>query len=127
MNSKTKKRILIVDDAKEIREVLKESLEYEDYEVSTAINGQEAFTYLIETKDNNYPDLILLDLMMPIMDGHAFMEAVGTQNNQKIKDIPIFVISAKGDVVFTGPKFPTLKIVKPLLLESLLELIEKHI
>jgi CheY-like chemotaxis protein len=65
-----KKKILVVEDEEGLRLLYKEELEAEGYEVLTAQNGKEALQQLVEGK----PDLIVLDIVMPVMDG---MEALG--------------------------------------------------
>ncbi|MEW6377472.1 MAG: response regulator [Thermodesulfobacteriota bacterium] len=65
-----KKKILVVEDEKGLRLLYKEELEAEGYEVLTAKNGKEAIQQLEEGK----PDLVVLDIVMPVMDG---MEALG--------------------------------------------------
>ncbi|MCD5381661.1 MAG: response regulator transcription factor [Candidatus Pacebacteria bacterium] len=60
------KRILIIEDEPDIREAMAEAVEQAGFQVSTAENGQVGFAKAIEEK----PDLILLDIIMPIMDGH---------------------------------------------------------
>lgn len=65
------KKILIVDDEKDIRKLLKECLEMEGYRVDTAANGMEAITRLAGN-----PDLILLDINMPDMDGYQVCEKI---------------------------------------------------
>lgn len=64
-------RVLVVEDDQLLREALEEILVDEGIEVRTAANGAEALAYL----DTWEPDLIVLDLMMPVMDGFAFREA----------------------------------------------------
>ncbi|WPU63764.1 response regulator [Peredibacter starrii] len=88
------KRILIVDDDPNIREALKEYLEFEGYEVRVAGNGQEALALL---KINEKPCLILLDLMMPVMNGWEFARAAALDAG--ISQIPIVVTSAFIDKV----------------------------
>jgi len=83
---KKKNRILIVDDEKDFRELLKFWLESKGYEVIIAINGQDAIQ---KTKNQNL-DLIFMDLHMPIMDGKETIKQIREFN----KDIPIVVISA---------------------------------
>ena len=63
-------RILIVEDDASIRELYKEVLEGEGFEVESCVNGKEALLSLAGQED---PCLILLDMMMPIMDGREFM------------------------------------------------------
>lgn len=63
------KQILVVEDDTSIRELLVELLESEGYVVSSAVNGLEGIKYL---QSQQTPDLILIDLMMPVMDGYSF-------------------------------------------------------
>lgn len=80
-------RILIVDDDKNIRYVMKERLELEKYTVLTASNGQEALDLL----DNNHVDLVIVDIMMPKMDGYEFTRELRTFKS----DLPVLMVSAK--------------------------------
>ena len=81
------KKILIVDDEFEMRQLLKIYLRKDNYQVDEAENGQEAYEKM---KKNDY-DLMILDVMMPIMDGWQTIEQV-----RKISDIPIIMLTAKG-------------------------------
>lgn len=65
-----KNRILLVEDEINLRETICEYLKYENYDIISAENGQEALDIL----DYWIPDLILCDIMMPVMDGHQFHE-----------------------------------------------------
>lgn len=66
------KRILLVEDDKNVRRLLKEELNDEGYSISEASNGKEALS-MLKRKDNEKPDLIILDLRMPKMDGFETM------------------------------------------------------
>jgi two-component system, OmpR family, response regulator ResD len=81
------RKILIVDDEFEMRQLLKIYLRQDNYQVDEAENGQEAYE---KTKKNDY-DLMILDVMMPIMDGWQTIEQVRTTS-----DIPIIMLTAKG-------------------------------
>lgn len=85
-------KILVVDDERDVVELLKFLLEKDGYSVVTAYNGREALTVTNE----NQPDLILLDVMMPEMDGYT----VQTQllDNPKTREIPIIILTAKGQL-----------------------------
>jgi CheY-like chemotaxis protein len=87
------KKILVVEDDADIREVLVQVLEFEGYQVITAENGREALERLSNAE---LPGLILLDLMMPVMDGWRFREA--QLSNTKISGIPVVVLSADGNL-----------------------------
>lgn len=79
--------ILVVDDDKNTRLLLRAVLEHEGYAVFTAENGEEALSLL----DREYIDLCVLDVMMPKMDGYAFTRELRQNNN----DLPILMVSAK--------------------------------
>ena len=81
--------ILIVEDDDITREMLKKSLEANDFKVVMAKDGKEG----LEMVENSKPALVLLDLMMPEMDGFEFAENLRT--NKKWLDIPVVVITAK--------------------------------
>nr|WP_207637891.1 response regulator transcription factor [Clostridium pasteurianum] len=80
------KKILIVEDERSIAELERDYLEISDYEVDIECSGKMG---LIKAKNNNY-DLLILDVMLPEIDGFEICKAV-----RKIKDIPIIMISAK--------------------------------
>ncbi len=79
--------ILVVDDDKNTRKLMRAVLEVENYTVSTASNGEEA----LNTLDREYIDLIVLDVMMPRMDGYTFTETLRQNGN----DLPVLMVSAK--------------------------------
>jgi CheY-like chemotaxis protein len=83
--------ILLVEDDAEIRESLKDALELEGYEIVTASNGRDALDRLPTMRK---PCLILLDLMMPVMNGWEFAEAL--QGDADLASIPIVVVTAFG-------------------------------
>ncbi len=83
--------ILVVDDVPDILEAVCDLLEGEGYRVARARNGREALARV----DEERPRLILLDLMMPVMDGLAFAQALRRRDGDHT--IPIVVISADGD------------------------------
>lgn len=81
-------RVLVVDDEELIRDVIKEYLVLENFEVYEAENGLEA----IELVKNNNFDIIIMDIMMPKMDGYTACKEI-----KKIKDIPFIMLSARGE------------------------------
>lgn len=82
--------ILIVDDEDDIRRVVTDILEEEGYPVVSVRNGQEALDYLQTAAE--LPGLILLDLMMPVMDGPTFRSQ--QQRDLRLRNIPVVVFSA---------------------------------
>ena len=79
--------ILVVDDDKNTRKYLQAVLEAENYTVSAASNGEEALAVM----DQEYIDLVILDIMMPKMDGYEFTRALREANS----DLPVLMVSAK--------------------------------
>ncbi|HTP49674.1 MAG TPA: response regulator [Anaeromyxobacteraceae bacterium] len=82
------KRVLVVDDDRDIRESLVELLESEGYQVSSAANGRDALAEARRTR----PDVILLDQMMPVMCGREFQAAQA--RDPSLAGIPVLRISA---------------------------------
>ena len=83
-----KTRILVVDDEPSIRKFLRANLEAKDYEVLTAMDGAEA----LRTIEMELPDLMILDIMMPKMDGFEVCRQL-----REWSQIPIIMLSARGD------------------------------
>ena len=81
-------RILIVDDEEMIRAVLREYIEFEGNEAFEAADGMEAVKLC---RANEY-DLILMDVMMPYLDGFSAVKEI-----KKTKDIPVIMLSARGE------------------------------
>jgi class 3 adenylate cyclase len=88
----TRPRILIVDDESYNVDYLEQELEELDYETISASNGVEALTRI----QIDRPDLVLLDIMMPIMDGFAVLQR--TKADPVLREVPIIVISAMNDL-----------------------------
>jgi CheY-like chemotaxis protein len=82
--------ILVIEDDQFIRELMREILEAEGYNVATATDGQDALNQLKNTEV--LPFLIMLDLMMPIKDGFTFRKE--QQADPKLRAIPVIVLSA---------------------------------
>ena len=81
-------RVLVVDDEKLIRDVIKEYLLLENFEVEEASNGLEAVD---KVKKDDF-DIIIMDIMMPKMDGYTACREI-----KKLKDIPFIMLSARGE------------------------------
>ena len=91
------KSVLIIDDDEDIRETISQALELEGYTVLTAIHGQDGLKVLEGIAVEDYPGMIILDLMMPVMDGSQFLEFVHTNKKDTFGKIPIVLASAKGN------------------------------
>jgi len=82
-------KILIVDDESQMRQLLTIYLKQYSYQIEEAANGQEAVD-LIKQKDY---DLVILDVMMPVMDGWEAIEKI-----REISDVPVLMLTAKGEI-----------------------------
>lgn len=110
-------RVLLVEDDQDIREALTELLQDEGYLVDVATNGEEALEMLDRVAR---PSVILLDLVMPKMDGVEFLDRVkGTHHAA----IPVIVLSASATV---KPPPGTPALMKPVALESVLAAVRAH-
>jgi two-component system alkaline phosphatase synthesis response regulator PhoP len=84
-------RVLIVDDEADIVSTIQYRLEFCEFEVITAANGKEG----LEKAANEKPDIILLDISMPVMNGHEMLERL--KNRPDLKDIPVIMLTAYSD------------------------------
>jgi two-component system alkaline phosphatase synthesis response regulator PhoP len=117
-----KASILIVEDEENFHEALRLNLELEGYAVSSAYDGSQA----IKAVEQEYFDLILLDIMLPEVDGITVIETIRLQNNE----IPILILSAKNsgaDRVLGLKKGADDYLTKPFNLEELLLRVQKLI
>lgn len=114
------KTILVVEDDFTIREALKEALEFEGYSVVTAENGQEGLEKIRETPK---PCLVLLDLIMPVMGGRAFLDAVLA--DVTIAPIPVLMVAAQANSESCVGTTAFMK--KPPDLDLLMKLVAQHV
>ena len=84
-----KKKILVIDDEKSIRFIIESTLKQE-FDVVSLSNGQEGLDYL---EAGNFPDMIICDLVMPVLTGFDFLERIKTSGF--FDDIPIMILSGR--------------------------------
>ncbi len=82
------KHILVVEDQEDNRRILRDLLKNADYEVTEAENGQEALDAVAKQR----PDLILMDIQLPIMDGHEATRRI--KADPTLRDIPVIVVTS---------------------------------
>ncbi len=123
MNPSITQKILLVDDAPDMRSLIKCLLQPQGYEIVEAGNGQEALDIL---GSDSAPDLILLDHHMPIMDGPNFLKVIEKNHPQIFAKVAI--------VLLTASPFDELPITcaaevvaKPVKLDTLLSLVAKYL
>ena len=118
------KRILIADDDPVILRLIQVNLELEGYEVITANNGQEA----VDLATAESPNLVILDIMMPRLDGYQACERL--KSDTATKEIPVIFLSAKaqqGDID-KGKSYGVADyLTKPFDPSELLEVVERHL
>ncbi len=114
-------KIMVVDDEPNIVQTLQDRLEMNEYEVVTAGNGKEG----LERFEEEHPDVILLDVIMPIMDGHEMLEALRKRpTGQNVSVIMLTARSQTQDIARANACGIDDYIVKPFDLSELLEKIE---
>jgi DNA-binding response OmpR family regulator len=116
------KRILVIDDEPDLVAVLKVRLETQGYEVDSAGDGFEG----LKKVEQSSPDLIILDVLMPRMDGFTFI--LELKKNDKHKHIPVIVLTAKEMMsdLFKIEGVPDY-IVKPFEVDELMAKVKKHV
>ena len=122
IREQAKASILLVEDEENLHDALKLNLELEGYEITSAYNGNEA----LKAIKDEYFDLIIMDVMLPQMDGVSVTETIRIQNNE----VPILILSAKNssaDRVLGLKKGADDYMVKPFNLEELLLRVDKLI
>src|SRR5690349_1367304 len=112
--------VLVVDDDRPLREALGDSLTLEGYRVVCVGDGKAALEHL---QGGGRPCLILLDLMMPIMDGKSFRRAM--LEDAQVSDIPVVLITAAG-AQNTQDVPAAAVLLKPLKIDEVIEVVQKH-
>ena len=109
--------ILVVEDNDDVREMMAITLELEGHDVSTATNGCDALTKL---RQGDRPCVILLDLMMPVMNGWEFRQEI--ENDPVLREVPVVIISAAtAELIHTTTAAAYLP--KPLNMDQLLHVV----
>lgn len=119
---KHKPKILVIDDDVDLVAVMKGTLESKLYDVVAAYNGQEG----LEKARKEKPDLIILDIMMPVMDGFNFADSFG--KDPAISKIPVIALTSFSESL--GQPFPfqvSEYIMKPIKPKNLLSKVEEYL
>ena len=83
------RKIMVVDDEMHLARILQFTLEHAGYDVVTAFDGKEA----LEAMEKEDPDLVILDLMLPVMDGYKVCNVM--KSSDRFKDTPVIILSAR--------------------------------
>lgn len=120
-------KVMIVEDDNDIRKHLIEALEMEDYSVCSAENGKKAFELLDSLSDEQLPKCIILDLMMPEMDGMTFLTEMSKHQREAYKNIKVIVATAKGSTDnHEALPITVERIQKPMDLDELYQRVKNH-
>lgn len=115
------KTVLLVDDDLPLRDILQDVLECEGYNVIPAADGRQALEYLRTSEGSDgAPGLMILDLMMPLVNGWQVLDAI--QNDPSLR-VPVIVVSASGPA---EPKSAATFLHKPFNLAELLETVHQR-
>jgi len=115
-----REHILIIEDDKDLRDTLREALELEGYTAVCAENGQAALRYLATGRK---PCMILLDLMMPVMDGWTFRQEL--LKHPSLAAIPVIVMTASPPER-AGAVAPQAILYKPLHMSRVMDVVQEH-
>lgn len=121
------KQVYVIDDDLDVRDIIVFALENSGYAVTSFTNGEEAFQALLESAAKDLPGLIIVDYLMPVMDGVTFINQVQNSDKKEILNIALALSSAMGQM---DPSISKLKNVihlpKPMELEDLLRVVKTH-
>lgn len=123
MNPACPHLILVVDDDAGIRDSLADLLDDEGYQVVTASDGRDGLAKLRQLNASR-PCVILLDLMMPVMNGPQFYAE--QQRDPQLASIPVVVISADANVRAKAQQFGGEYLAKPVRIEQVLDVVQRH-
>lgn len=124
MNSKNQPVVLVVDDITTNITLIKALLRGKNYEVLVAQSGTQA----LEIAKQQHPDLILLDIMMPVMDGYEVLARL--RSDEKTKDIRVVILSAlanESDIKNAMDLGADAYLTKPVIAQKLYETLDKYI
>jgi carbon storage regulator CsrA len=114
-------RVLIVEDQANERELLADCLKLSGIPVATAVNGQDAFNYLHE---NEMPDLVLLDMRMPEIDGPSFVKLI--RDDIRLSRLKVFAVSGSAREEFSSNLAVDGWFAKPVRIDSILEAVREQ-
>jgi two-component system, chemotaxis family, chemotaxis protein CheY len=116
--------VMVVEDDEDIRLSMERTLTDEGYAVIPAANGAEALSLL--ERANDLPGVILLDLMMPVMDGRVFRREMLAR--PRLAGIPVIVLTAEGPTEHNAAELQAPEcLVKPMALEALLDAVARYL
>jgi CheY-like chemotaxis protein len=122
------KSVLVVEDDKDVRENMAFVLEGEGHTVLQAEHGQAALDLLRRSPPDQLPSLIILDLMMPVMDGKSLLMALRAEGSKELTKIPVLIASARGNLDYEMKDFPEVagNLQKPMDIDDLFAAVDRY-
>ena len=116
--------VLVVEDHDDARQLCQQFLEFGGYPVVTAANGREA---LDKVERGLRPCMILLDVMMPVMDGPTFAEHLRALPDEQLSQTPIVLLTGTHDTEAAARRSRALEVIpKPIAYESIVDVVAHH-
>lgn len=121
------KQIYVIDDDLDVRDIIVYALETTGFNVTSFSNGEEALKALNQCPQNELPGLIIVDYLMPIMDGAVFIQTIQQSEKAELLSIPLALSSAMGPQDAVLSKLTNvIHLPKPMDLEDLLRVAKEH-
>lgn len=118
---------MIIDDDADVRDVITFALENDGYTVIPYQNAKEALEKITVTKDTQLPCLIIVDYLMPEMDGATFISKLKSKFPETYGEVPVALTSALGSLdPILKPSEKVFHLLKPMDLDDLLALVRRH-
>ncbi len=121
------KQVYVIDDDLDVRDIIVYALETTGFNVKSFSNGEEALNALNQCPQYELPGLIIVDYLMPIMDGAVFIQTIQQSEKQELLSIPLALSSAMGPQDAVLSKLTNvIHLPKPMDLEDLLRVAKEH-
>ena len=120
------KKVLVIDDDADVRDVIVFALEEEGYQVDVSENGKHGLDKLLKLDESQYPGLIIVDYLMPEMDGVTFIKVIKQEYPNSLGKIPLVISSAMGAMDEHDFLIDVTRLYKPMDLDDLLKVVKQH-
>lgn len=121
------KPIIVIDDDADVREVMSYALENDGQKVISFENGKVALEHFVKNRDSVLPGMIIVDYLMPEMDGATFIQEIKKRFPESLGKIPMAITSAIGDLdPVIKETHQIIHLHKPMDLDDLLKVVREH-